>query len=275
MIRKRDLFCKNNKFKITKPIRLIELFAGIGAQAKALENLGVSFEHYCICEWDKNSVNSYNIIHNTNFVTSDISKITADDLRIVDTDKYDYIMTYSFPCTDLSNAGKQLGMQEGSGTRSSLLWEVGRILSECKELPKVLLMENVVQVHNDSNRSEFMRWCNYLNSLGYKNYMKDLSALDYNVPQSRIRCFMISILSDDDYVFPNKITRTNTVFDYLEKATNIDYYVLSDWGKFLVKKLCGDLTFRQYLCNDISFNDFKNIDIYIYRIVLIVFQCNR
>lgn len=85
-------------YKITKPIRLIELFAGIGAQAKALENLGVNFEHWKICEFDKYPVCSYNAIHHTNFLPSDITKIHAEDLEIEDIDKYEYIMTYSFPC---------------------------------------------------------------------------------------------------------------------------------------------------------------------------------
>lgn len=93
--------------KITKPLRLIELFAGIGAQAKALENLGVQFEHYRICEFDKYAVASYNAVHGTNFATSDITKIHAEELGIVDTDKYEYIMTYSFPCTDLSKAARE------------------------------------------------------------------------------------------------------------------------------------------------------------------------
>ena len=85
-------------YKITKSVRLIELFAGIGAQAKALENLGVNFEHWKICEFDKYPVCSYNAIHHTNFLPSDITKIHAEDLEIKDTDKYEYIMTYSFPC---------------------------------------------------------------------------------------------------------------------------------------------------------------------------------
>ena len=85
-------------YKITKPIRLIELFAGIGAQAKALENLGVKFEHWKICEFDKYPVCSYNAIHHTNFLPSDITKIHAEDLEIENIDKYEYIMTYSFPC---------------------------------------------------------------------------------------------------------------------------------------------------------------------------------
>lgn len=79
--------CMFPPLKISKPIRLIELFAGIGAQAKALENLGVPFEHYRICEFDKYAVASYNAIHGTSFETSDITKIHASDLAVVDTDK--------------------------------------------------------------------------------------------------------------------------------------------------------------------------------------------
>lgn len=99
--------------KIDKPLRLIELFAGIGAQAKALERLGVPFEHYRICEFDKYAVMSYNAIHGTNFKTSDIRDLKGADLGIVETDKFTYILTYSFPCTDLSVAGKQAGMRRG------------------------------------------------------------------------------------------------------------------------------------------------------------------
>lgn len=125
-----SIFDGENPLKIKKPLRLIELFAGIGAQAKALENLGVNFEHYRICEFDKYAVASYNAVHGTSFETSDITQLHAKDLGIVETDKYTYILTYSFPCTDLSKAGKQQGMSKESGTRSGLLWEVERILLE-------------------------------------------------------------------------------------------------------------------------------------------------
>jgi len=96
-------------YKIKKPIRLIELFGGIGSQAKALENLQANFIHYRLCEFDKYAVASYNAIHKTSFLPSDITKLSAKDLGIVETDKYEYIMTYSFPCQDLSIAGKQAG----------------------------------------------------------------------------------------------------------------------------------------------------------------------
>ena len=86
------------QIKITKPIRLIELFAGVGAQAMALRDIGATFEHYRVCEFDKYAIQSYNAIHGTSFSVSDIRNWKGNDLGIVDKDKYDYIMTYSFPC---------------------------------------------------------------------------------------------------------------------------------------------------------------------------------
>ena len=219
---------KYSRYKITKPIRLIELFAGIGAQAKALENLHANFEHYKVCEFDKYALASYNAIHNTNFKVSDITQLHASDLEIVDTNKYEYILTYSFPCQSLSLAGKQEGMEENSNTASSLLWEVKRILSECKELPQILLMENVPQVHSKKNIDNFEKWQNFLTSLGYKNYWQDLNAKDYGIPQNRNRCFMISILNSEDiYSFPKKEELKLRLKDMLEEEVEEKYY-LSD-----------------------------------------------
>lgn len=213
------------QFKIIKPIRLIELFAGIGAQAKALENLGVDFEHYCICEFDKYVVQSYNAIHGTNFTPSDITKISGDDLGINDTYHFTYLLTYSFPCQDLSIAGKQRGMSKGDNTRSGLLWEVERLLNESKELPQVLLMENVIQVHGKKNKSDFEEWISFLESKGYTNYWQDLNAKDYGVAQNRNRCFMISILGDYFYEFPKKETLTKVMRDYLEPEVDDKYFL--------------------------------------------------
>ena len=223
-----DFLSSDEQYKITKPIRLIELFAGIGAQAKALENLHANFEHYKVCEFDKYALASYNAIHNTNFKVSDITQLHASDLEIVDTDKYEYILTYSFPCQSLSLAGKQEGMEENSNTASSLLWEVKRILSECKELPQILLMENVPQVHSKKNIDNFEKWQNFLTSLGYKNYWQDLNAKDYGIPQNRNRCFMISILNSEDiYSFPEKEELKLRLKDMLEEEVEEKYY-LSD-----------------------------------------------
>lgn len=213
------------KYKITKPIRLIELFAGIGAQAKALENLGVDFEHYRICEFDKYAVKSYNAIHGTDFAPSDITRIGGVDLGIVDTDKYTYIMTYSFPCQDLSLVGKQRGMKKESDTRSGLLWQVERLLNECDDLPQILLMENVPQIHGKKNFDDFNSWIKFLESKGYSCFWKDLNAKNYGVPQNRKRCFMISVLGGFKYEFPNEIPLNYTIKDFLETSVDKKFYL--------------------------------------------------
>lgn len=213
------------KYKIKNEIRLIELFAGIGSQAKALERLKVKFVHYKVIKFDKYAIKSYNAIHGTNFKTSDITKTKANDLEIVHTDKYDYIMTYSFPCQDLSLAGKQRGMSKGSGTRSGLLWEVERLLDECEELPQILLMENVPEVIGQKNIEDFQKWQLKLESLGYSNYVQILNAKDYGIPQNGRRCFMISILGKYNYTFPKKIKLKLFLKDMLEENVDEKYYL--------------------------------------------------
>lgn len=211
----------------TKPIRLIELFGGIGSQAKALENLGVDFEHYRLVEFDKYPVASYNAIHGTNFEPTDITKIHGSDLGIVDTDSYTYLMTYSFPCQDLSLAGKQRGMTKGSGTRSGLLWEVERLLNETENLPRLLLMENVPQVHAKKNLEDFEDWIRFLESKGYSNFYQDLNAKDYGVAQNRNRCFMVSILGNHCYTFPSSIKLNRVMKDYLDEEVDEKFYISS------------------------------------------------
>lgn len=212
--------------RINKKIRLIETFAGIGSQAKALKNIGADFEHYRICEFDKYAVTSYNAIHGTDFPVSDITEWHAADLGIEQKDKYEYIVTYSFPCQSLSISGKQEGMAKGSSTRSGLLWEVERILEECDgNLPQVLLMENVDAILFEKNRKHFFQWCNRLEEFGYKNYYEVLNARDYGIPQNRSRCFMVSVLGDYYYEFPKPIKLELCVKDLLEKEVPEKYYL--------------------------------------------------
>lgn len=206
---------------------MIELFGGIGSQAKALKNIGADFEHYKLVEFDEFPVTSYNAIHGTNFETQDITKINGADLGIVDTDKYNYIVTYSFPCQDLSVAGNQAGMTKGTGTRSGLLWEVERLLNECEELPQVLLMENVPQAHSKKNMPDFEKWISYLESKGYSNYWQDLNAKNYGIPQNRNRCFMVSALNNKEYQFPKPFELTLRLKDMLEDEVDEKFY-LSD-----------------------------------------------
>lgn len=225
------------KFKIDKPIRLIELFAGIGSQAKALKNLGADFETYKVVEFDKYALASYNAVHGTNFETMDIRNVHASELKIVERERYCYIMTYSFPCQDLSLAGKQKGMAKGSSTRSGLLWEVERILDECNgELPQVLLMENVPQVIGKKNIKDFQLWRSKLESLGYSNYVQLLNAKNYGIPQNRNRCFMVSILGDYHYTFPKKKPLELKLKDMLEDKVDEKYYISDKAIRYITKE---------------------------------------
>lgn len=225
-------------YKIAKPVRLIELFAGIGSQAKALELLGVDFEHWKVCEFDDYAMKSYNAVHNTNFKTSDIQNLTASDLEIKDKDKYEYIMTYSYPCTDISIAGKKEGMERNSGTRSSLLWEVERLLKECDNKPQILLMENVRECHNGKNAPLFFEWTSFLRSIGYKNFYTDMDAKNFGIPQTRKRCFMLSILDENAYYeFPQACGLSYSVKEFLEDKVDKKYYVKEETALPLIKKM--------------------------------------
>ena len=143
-------------------------------------------------------------------------------------------------------------MERGSGTRSGLLWEVERLLKECDELPQVLLMENVPQVHGKKNKASFDEWCEFLTSLGYKNYWKDLNSKDYGVPQNRNRCFMVSLIEDYCYEFPQPIPLQLKLQDLLEDEVDEKYY-LSDKNNvkqgLTVKECKGISQLKKDVCN--------------------------
>ena len=239
-----DMLKGEYKYDNSKPIRLIELFAGYGSQALALEFLNVNFEHYKVCEFDKYAIETYNAFHNTNFATSDITQLKAKDLEINNTDQYTYVMTYSFPCTDLSLAGKRMGMEKGSGTRSGLLWEVERLLNELdNNLPQILLMENVPQVIKANG---WEQWQAYLESKGYSNYCEILNAKDFGIPQNRKRCFMISILGNYNYHFPQKIKLNYLLKDLLENEVDEKYYLSEEKIKQISNWKAHEATIKGY-----------------------------
>lgn len=167
-----------------------------------------------------------NILATHNLVN--ISRVKGEDLQIEDTDKYDYVLTYSFPCQDLSKAGKGKGMARDSGTRSGLLWEVERILDECQAmgtLPQVLLMENVPDVIGTNNIKHFASWLAKLESLGYHCYWKVINSKDFGIPQNRDRCFMISVLGDYFYGFPQTYPLFHKLMNILEQNVDEKYYL--------------------------------------------------
>lgn len=189
-------------------IRLIELFAGIGSQAQALENIGVDFKTVAISEIDSYAIQSYELLHGKVNNLGDISKIDPKDVPDCD------LITYSFPCQDLSIAGFQAGAEEGSGTRSSLLWECKKIIEAKK--PKYLLMENVKNLVSNTHKANFNLWLKQLEEFGYTNYWKVLNAVDYDAPQNRERVFVVSILGNESFNFPAPHERKLKVKDILD-----------------------------------------------------------
>ena len=229
---------------------IVELFSGIGSQAKALKNLGYKVNTLGTCEWDLHAFIAYDAIHsspelpetiarmgkaeilkklesytlsnngkekmefktlrsyseesirriiaaierNKNYV--DVSSLTGDQMP-----EGADILTYSFPCQDLSNVGAFHGFNKGidknSGSRSSLLWQVGRILQEMRDggkaLPRYLLMENVPTLLAERHKNNFKKWIDDLKELGYKSYYYQLNACNFGLPQNRPRLLMISI----------------------------------------------------------------------------------
>lgn len=179
----------------------------------------------------------YNNIKATHNLVN-IQQVKGTDLGIIETDKYDYLLTYSFPCQDLSMAGKRQGMAKGDGTRSGMLWEVERILDECRELgslPQLLLMENVPEVIGTNNIKHFAKWLEKLESIGYKCYWKVINAKDYGVPQNRERCFMVSILGDYYYDFPSKVPLKYKLKSFLEQNVDEKFYLSDKMKEYCLK----------------------------------------
>lgn len=200
---------------------MIELFAGIGATHEAMTELGIPVEIVGISEIDPYAVEGYEAIHGPVTNLGDITKLE----HLPDAD----LVTYSYPCQSVSVAGLKQGMKEGTGTTSSLLWEVGRLLADMRErgreLPEVLLMENVDQVLNRHNRTDFNRWITILSDLGYTSSWKVLNAKDYGTPQFRRRCFVVSTRTHGKFKFPPKTPDTRVLRDVLEDHIDPDYFM--------------------------------------------------
>ena len=205
-------------------IRIFEAFAGYGSQSMAMQRLkedfGLDYEIVGISEIDKHAIQAYNAVHPGVHNYGDISKIDWNEVPDFD------LFTYSFPCTDISSAGQQRGLEKGSGTRSSLLWECQKAI-EIKR-PKFCLMENVAALVSEKFLSYFLEWERLMVRYGYTNYNRVLNAKHYGIPQNRERIFMVSIRnSDQSFYWPEPVKLEKRLKDMLETDVDEKYY-LSD-----------------------------------------------
>jgi DNA (cytosine-5)-methyltransferase 1 len=259
-------------------VNIVELFSGIGSQAKALKNLGCNVTTLGTCEWDLHAFIAYDAIHNSTELPNDIAVMKKEELlkklkgytlsnsgkekmefktlktysedtlrriyaaikrsnNFVDVSSLTGaqmpngidVLTYSFPCQDLSNVGAFHGYNKGidkdSGSRSSLLWQVGRILQEMKDsqrdMPKYLLMENVPTLLAKRHLDNFNTWKSDLEELGYYSYHFQLNASDFGLPQNRPRLLMISVFVGDD---PKKLEKAKKFFEGKEPRDVVEAY---------------------------------------------------
>lgn len=206
-------------------VRVLELFAGIGACSKALTRLGIEHEIVDAVEIDKYAVQSFNAIHGTNFEPQDITQWDKDI-------KVDLIM-HGSPCQDFSVAGLNKGGDKGSGTRSSLMYETLRIVEKLK--PKYVIWENVKNLLSKKHRHNFDAYIEAMEKLGYHSQYQVLNAKDFGVPQNRERVFTVSIRNDlnVDFKFPEPQELTIRLKDVLEPQVDEKYYLSDEQTKRL------------------------------------------
>lgn len=286
-----------------KECNLVELFSGIGSQAKALKNLDLKVHILGTSEWDVHAIAAYDVIHNEADIPADIADMKKEELldvlkeytfsnsgktpleyssfktysvevlrriytsivrnrNFVDISGLDGselpdnidILTYSFPCQDLSNVGAFHGYKRGidkdSGSRSSLLWQVGRILTEMKKdnktLPRYLLMENVPTLLSKRHFSNFSTWINDLEQLGYISKYYQLNASSFGLPQNRPRLLMISV-----YVGDNEDEK-QLIQGYFDSKTEAE--VVSDY--------CSSKYYKAYTVQELLRLNYSNRKIY-------------
>ena len=201
-------------------LKMLSLFSGIGAFEQALKNIGVDYELINFCEIDKYASKAYCLIHNENEEKNlkDVTRINIDNLPN-DID----LLTHGSPCQSFSSVGKQEGGDKGSGTKSSLMWYSVEIIKH--KMPKIVVWENVKNVLSQKHKHNFDKYINELDKLGYHSYYKVINAKDMGVPQNRERIFVISLLDDKKFIFPQKKQLTKTLKDYIDEKVDEKYIV--------------------------------------------------
>lgn len=220
-----------------KTINLVELCAGYGSQALAFKKLGIPYEIVAWCEFDPESKRPLD--QQPAVIAHDLLHPEAKGKNLGDMTKADWakwqsenpevqvdLLTYSTPCQSISQAGLQHGIAEGSGTRSSILWDTAKAIETLQ--PKYLLQENVKALVSKKFMPDFQKWCKVVEDLGYTNYWKVMNSKEYGVPQNRERVFMLSVRNDlgrKTFNFPEPWELTTTLADVLEDDVEPQYFL--------------------------------------------------
>lgn len=239
-------------------MKVLSLFSGIGAFEKALDNLEIPYELIGYCEIDKYASKSYASIHNVDesMNLGDITKVNEKKLpKDID------LITYGFPCQDISLAGKQKGLfnEDGTQTRSGLFFEALRIIE--KTQPRVAIAENVKNLTSKKFSEQFKIVLDSLEQAGYNNYWQVLNAKDYGIPQNRERVFIVSIRKDIDtglFQFPQGFPLELRLKDMLEDEVDEKYYINTERASFLIQQLIEtNQVQNERVCCDSTINEPK------------------
>lgn len=216
-------------------IRYLSLFSGIGAFEKALDNLGIPYELLAYCEVDKYASKAYSLRHHVP-ESMNLGDITKVDEKALPTDID--LLTYGFPCQDISIAGNKRGFvnEDGTKTRSGLFFDALRIIEHCK--PKVAIAENVKNLTSKSMSSIFTIVLESLDNAGYNCYWQVLNSADYGVPQGRERVFIVSIRKDVDdhsFRFPPVIPLEMCMGDLLDEEIPAEFYLSEEKTQSVIR----------------------------------------
>ena len=209
----------DERHPISEPLKVVELFAGIGSPRKAISNLGIPHTSI-ISEIDAYAAQSYCAVHGDTVNLGDITKVA----ELPDCD----ILIDGSPCQSISKEGRNTGMKRGSGTQSSLKWETIRLLRAAEELPKVIIQENVPNILSKRHRKDLNAVISELSDMGYHSNYAVLNAQNFGLPQNRNRFFLVSRL-ECGFIFPQIPQRTGLKLkDILESDVSEDYYLTMD-----------------------------------------------
>ena len=217
-----------SKYNKQHPLRVFEAFAGYGSQSLAFKYIQENhpefdFKVVGYSEIEPSAIQAYRLLHGWDIPNfGDVTRIDWNEVP-----DFDFI-SWSSPCQDFSNAGLRKGGEEGSGTRSSLIFQEKRMLAVKK--PKYVMLENVKGLLSEKMRKYFFQYLRDLDSFGYTSFYKVLNSKDYGIPQNRERIFVISILRTEDdpnpeYHFPSPIKLETTVEDMLEDNVSPEYFM--------------------------------------------------
>lgn len=205
-------------------IRVATLFSGYDSQCMALDRIGVEYDLVAWAEIDKYAIAAHNAVY-PHYAERNVGDVSLADWTKVKGDVD--LLTYSSPCQDFSAAGLMRGGDEGSGTRSSLLWEVKRAIEVLR--PKYLLMENVKNLVSKRFIGVFNEWLKLLEEYGYTNQWAVLNAKDFDVPQNRERVFVVSSrVGLNGFGFPSKVGLHSKLKDVLEEKVEEKYYLRAE-----------------------------------------------